>query len=358
MFAADFICVSRDIGGARTLLQVADELRWLGKDVFFLPQADSPAEEVLRGADEPFRSVRSVEHFFHLTSELDSYTVLLSWCADVGREVLPFLNERGTPTVLVEDSWWHGGVLDSLTVGSRSRLVCVGTEHDRTRVLDAWEDYPPERVQVTGWPSFDEYAGYDVARVAKRVQATLELNGSWPLAFLSVDNSPGIGELCRDVVGALNEIGLFVYLVPAWHPGFDRTVPKERPAVEAALAQFEVGKLVDRRNVPTSELVTAADIVVATYSSLLAVAAALRKEVIAVLYPETGYAQMQAEMGVPEFPLVELGCGAKAGNANELREILERAVEQELGLEAAQGHHFRLDGQNANRVAEASLKFF
>lgn len=348
------VCISRDTGGTRGLLRVAEELRRLGEDVFFLPQAGGAAERVLGEADEPFRTVSSVNGLLDFT-EYPMFiprAILMSWCADVGRAALRPLNERGTPTVLVEDSWWHGGVLDTLSANSRPGLVCVGTEHDRARVLDAWEGYPSERVQVTGWPGFDEYANCGVVRVTERVRSSLSLEAGWPLVFLSVDNNPGIGELCRDFVETLNEIDLLAYVVPSWHPSFDQTVPKERPAVETALMRLEVGKLVDRRNVQTSELVTAADVVVATYSSLLAVAAALRKEVIAVLYPQTGFQQMQAEMGVPEFPLVELGCAAKAGNREELRELLERALGRGLGLEEAQCRTFRLDGLNARRVAE------
>ncbi len=333
-------------------MRVTHELRKSGEEVLSLAQADSSAERVLGEADELFQSVASVEEIIEFIGTLRPRTVLTSWCTEIGRAAVPVLNERGVLTALVEDSWWHGGALDHLSGVDRPGLVCVGTEHCRQRVLAAWRGYPAEWVKVTGWPGFDEYSGYDVRRVSGKVRASLGLNGDWPIVFLSVDNNPGIGELCLDVVKALSKIDSPTYLVPGWHPGFDRSVPEERPAVEAALAKLKVGRIVDRREVLTSELVTAADVVVATYSSLLAVAAALRKQVIAVLYSETGLAQMQIEMGVLEFPLVTLGCAAKAGNRDELREILERALAGGLSLEEAQRQTFRLDGLNARRVAE------
>lgn len=351
------VCISRDTGGTRGLLRVAEELRRLRTKVFFFAQAGGLASKTLTGAGKEFVSVSSFQEVLDLIEDVHPRVFLTSWCSNLGRDVLPFLNEHGILTALVEDSWWHGGALDPLPPDRRPTLVCVGTEHDRQRVLAAWSGYPAEQVQVTGWPDFDLYAEYDVTSVTDRVRASLGFNENWPLTLLSIDNNLGIGELCRDFVDALNGVARPSYLIPAWHPGFDHSVPEERPEVEAALAGFEAGTLVDRGKIETAELVVAADVMVSTFSSLLTVGAALRKQVIAVLYTETGLKQMWTEMGVPELPLVELGCAAKAMSRGELAILLRRALlKGGFRLEEAQRRNFRLDGQNARRVAELIIK--
>lgn len=348
-----FVCVSQLIGCTRGLLRVAQELRKSGEKVSFLTQAGSPAEQVLgEEADEPFQRVVSISDFITLVGSLQSQAVLMSWCAEVGRAAVPVLKERGISTVLVEDTWWHGGVLDQLSEAERPRLVCVGTEHCRRRVLAAWHGYPAEQVQVTGWPAFDRYAGLDVPAIADEVRQELGLHEDWLVIFLGIDDLPGSGQMVADFVECLNEIGQPVYFVPGFHPAFDRRVPEERPAVERALAQFESGVLVDRGTVETTRLVAMADIVVAMFSTILAEAACLRKQAIAVLYPDTGQRYMQAEMGIEEFPLVSLGCAVKASNDLELAILLDQALGGGLGFEEAQRQTFRLDGQNARRVAE------
>jgi hypothetical protein len=55
---------------------------------------------------------------------------------------------------------------------------------------------------------------------------------------------------------------------------------------------------------------------------------------------------------MPEFPLVELGCSAKATSRGWLRWLLEIAFDGKLGFESAQRKAFRLDGRNAERVAD------
>lgn len=333
-------------------MRVTHELRKSGEEVLSLAQADSSAERVLGEADELFQSVASVEEIIEFIGTLRPRTVLTSWCTEIGRAAVPVLNERGVLTALVEDSWWHGGVLDQLSLVERPRLVCVGTEYDRNRALVAWFGCPDHRVQVTGWPAFDRYARLNASAIARDGRKELGLYGDWPIIFLGVDNLSGSGQMVVDFVECLNEIGQPVYLVPGFHPAFDRRVPEERPVTEEALGRFKSGVLVGRGTVETTKLVATADIVTAMFSTVLTEAAVLRKQAIAILYSDTGLRHMQAEMGVEEFSLVALGCAAKAGNRGELREILERALGPGLELEKAQRRTFRLDGLNARRVAE------
>ncbi len=351
------ICISRDIGGTRGLRRVVKEMRQRGEDVFFLPQAGAMAEKVLTEAGEPFQGVASVEEVIELIGALRPRAVLMSWCTEVGRAALPFLSKQGVPTVLVEDTWWHGGVLDALPDDGRPGLVCVGTEHDRARVLEAWPGYSPEQIEVTGWPGFDEYASYNVAQTTEDVRAALGLESDWPLVLLSIDNEPGVAEMVAVFIEALNTLGRPVYLVPSWHPAFDKDVPEEGFGVKAALERFEAGRIVAQGKIPTAKIVVAADVFVATFSSLLTVKAALRGSAVAFLDPYTGQQQMEAEMGTKEFPPVALGCVAKAATPQELFELLRRALGPGLGLEKAQERHFRLDGRNARRVAESVNRF-
>ena len=188
--------------------------------------------------------------------------------------------------------------------------------------------------------------------IAEGVRQELGIHEDWAIIFLGIDNLPGSGQMVADFAECLNKIGQTVYLVPGFHPAFDRTVPEERPVAKEALARFGSGILVDRGTVETPRLVATADIVTAMFSTVLIEAVVLRKQAVAILYPDTGQRFMQAEMGVPEFPLVELGCAAKAGNPDELRKLLERALGKGLSLEEAQCRTFRLDGLNARRVAE------
>ena len=99
-----------------------------------------------------------------------------------------------------------------------------------------------------------------------------------------------------------------------------------------------------------ASLIAASSVVLASYSTVLVEAAALRKSAIAVLYPDT--AEMYRELaGMWEFPLVSLGCCAKATNREELCYLLQSAFGGDLGLRENQEKIFRLDGQNARRVA-------
>lgn len=348
------VCISRNTGGTRTLLRVAEEFRRSGEDVFFLAQADSAAERVLTEACEPIRNVASIDDILRFVEWLRPRTVLISWCAEIGRAAIPILNERRILTALVEDTWWHGGALDSLPKGRRPTFVCVGTENDRQRVLAAWFGYPVKRVQVTGWPAFDWYAGLDVSAIGKEVREELDLLEDWPVVFLGIDDLPSSGQMVADFVDALNEIDQPVYLIPGFHPAFDRRVPEERPVVEEALVRFKSGTLVDRGTVETTRLVATADVVAAMFSPILAEAACLRRQVIAVLYPDTGQQFMQAEIGAEEYPLVSLGCAVRASDRNELREFLEQALGRGLGLEDAQRQNFKLDGLNSRRIARLS----
>ena len=226
-------------------------------------------------------------------------------------------------------------------------------------VLGSWKGYREEDVRITGWIAFDNLASMNQPALREKLRGRFELKENWPVVVFvgQIDGTAGTFE---ETVQALNLIGRPVYLLPRWHPRVQKDGPAEHEACLKLMGELRAGRIIDTNNVPyaefpSDEIVAASDVVTGMFSTDLAKAAQLKKEVISVLYPELGLARFKSLTKLEKFPLVELGCAVMAQNQDELKYYLRHAIDSESafpGLDCGpdQEKHFPCDGMSAKRA--------
>lgn len=340
----------KDPGGTAGLLPVVERLR---KQYRVLLIASGKAVELLREADQDFVAYESVEQV--LVDNPLPEALLTSMCSkgNMGRNLVSLLRGH-CPTVVLQDHWV--GSLWTSWAGSKYQpdFICVNDEIGAKMVLNAWPWFDRRWIIVIGYPALDKYSNYDVETAAATVRAKLNIAEQTPLVFYA-GQVKRAGQVLLELVEALNTIGQDVYLIARPHPRMKDEVPEELPLWQKALNNFRAGEVIlDSSSCDISSLVAASTVTTSMYSTVLVEAAALRKQNISMLYPEVGMAEFWRGSGseIGEFPLVELGCSAKATNRQTLCNLLEKSLAGKLNLEVNQRKHFRLDGMNAERVAD------
>lgn len=350
----DVWVVAKDQGGTNNVVPVADYLGQAGIGV--LPVANGKAVELLQGRAGVFnaRTADEVLARYPLPKVLVS-----SMCSEggVGRDLAISLRGR-VKTVAVQDFW--GARLWTVWSDPRcwSDYITVNDGVGAKIVDDAWRGYDRRRVRITGYPHLDSFASFDVRGTAAKTRSTLGLGDDRPIVLFG-GQVKASGEMLAECVEALNEIGTPVVLMPRQHGRMQKDAPEEVAKWERALTQFRSGTIESASGFSDIRpLLATATVVVSAFSSILVEAATIGKPVISMLYPEVGMKRFYEETGggVKEFPLVELGCAAKATNRKELIGLLNMAFRGGLGLEVNQRRTFRLDGKNTQRVAEVVTK--
>jgi CDP-glycerol glycerophosphotransferase (TagB/SpsB family) len=272
----------------------------------------------------------------------------------VGRDLVPLL--RGKATIIALQDFWGARLwTDWADQKFRPDFICVNDLVGKSIILDAWPGFGGEQVVITGYPALDVYAGFDQEVAVAKVRSILSLPDNKPIILFGGQLQQS-GEALSELVAALNEIGRNVCLIPRVHPRMKDNAPEEVPKWKEALLSFRKGHVIEDSSACDPQLLIAAsDIVVSMFSSMLVEAAVLRKPNISLLYPEVGMAQWLKETGggMKEFPLTELGCSVKAANRRKLKLALQFMLDSHFdpGLKAAQERSFKVDGQNAERVA-------
>ena len=341
-------------GGTAGLLPVVKELRGHHR-VRLIPSGI--AVELLKKADQSFVAYESAEQV--LADNPLPRALLTSICtksnagSNMGRNLVPLL--RGCcPIVVLQDFWGAGLLEDWADSKYQPDFICVNDEIDVKTVLKAWPQFTKERIIITGYPALDKYFNYDVRATVAKVRSSLNITKQNPI-ILYAGRMKRDGEAFLEFVEALNTVGQDVYLISRPHPRMKDDAPEELPLWQKALDSFQSGDLItDSSSCDTSSLVASSAVIVSMFSTVLLEATALRKQNISMLYPEVGMAEFLKVTGglMEEFPLVELGCSAKAINRATLCNLLEKSLAGKLNLEANQRKHFRLDGKNATRVAD------
>ena len=348
--------VCKDSGGTAGILPVVDALMMASHTVRLF--ADGKAIDLLPRLGRDFFACTSVDDVLSRYPNERPNLFLTSMCSGggVGRDLVPHL--RGVcPIVALQDTYGARLLTDWSEFRFRPDFICVNDEVGAHIVHEAWPDMPANRIKITGYPALDRYSGYNAADVAIKTRQTLQLE-SGKAIVVYFGQVARTGEVLQEVVVALNELRQDLYFIPRQHGRMVTDAPEQMSYWQAALADFKGGTLIkDTSAVETASLLASADVVLAMYSTVLTEAAVLRKQSIAVLYPDVGMQQFLTETGgvMTEFPLVRLGCTVKVSLRQELTDALIAALGRGLGLEANQSRYFLADGKNAQRVVESLI---
>lgn len=302
----------------------------------------------------------SVEWIDHDRGEDVKYhpdAIITSVCSRVGRDIIRYFRQTtDRPLTIAVNDQWTSGLNIWQEVNFKPDFVFVNDEFDRRLVIDAWGGFSQSRVLISGYPAMDKYANFSIEEAKVRVSESLgiDVSGHIPVVLFA-GQWWQTGHAILETVDTLNGFGKFVHFIPRAHPKMTVESPEELPAWEKALSRFNSGNLVvNSSSCNISDLIGVSTIVVSMFSTVLQEAAILRKQNIAVLYPKTGGRVYNTECGidVSQYPLIALGCTALATNRKELTGHMARALSNQLDLTENQRKTFKLDGKNAQRVAD------
>ncbi len=345
--------VCKDPGGLNGILPVLAELRRRGRVPTLV--VNGAATELLAGK-ENFIAAESAQDL--IAARGFPRVLVTSMCSNggVGRDLIPLVRGR-TRTVALQD-FWGSRIAEWNDERYRPEYIYVNDQIGKKILVRAWPDLAAgtanDRIRITGYPSLDKYAAYDADAAAYAARTMLGLTAGQPIVLYGGQVKRS-GSVLAELVDVLNELRCDAHLVPRAHPRMHRDAPEEIPLWNAALERFTSGTVVaDSSACDLQSLIAAATVVVAMFSTILVEAAVLRKQNISVLYPEVGMAQFKEETRgiMDEFPLVELGCSAKASSRGELARLLADALRGALDRTDAQRRAFVLDGNNAARAAD------
>lgn len=339
------LAVCKDVGGTNALLPVMNllkknhQIRWIAQD-------NGRGRDVLNGLGQSFELYSSLNQ----VSKDGVVAVVSSMCSTAGQDLARRF--KGSCPVITIQDLWTAGLYDVWTDPKyRSDYILVNDELDKMFVLQAWLNFCADRVIITGYPALDKYANFDIQSAKTKVKNLLSLVNNKPI-ILFAGQWWQTGHAITELVHVLNELRQDVYLIARLHPAMKDNTPEEVPLWEQALAEFNSGTLVDSSSCGISDVIAVSDLVLSMYSTTLTEAAILRLPNIAILYPDHGLKVYIETAKSDNYPMVSLGCTAKAGNYEELRKLVHTALTSDLGLRSAQEKVFNLDGNNASRAAE------
>jgi len=224
----------------------------------------------------------------------------------------------------------------------------------------------PVNALPLGWPWIDAYSDYSqIDTRARSLRQKLAIPEKMPVVFFAgqLDRT---GEVIASLVRAIIAINRPVCLLSRMHPvmllEYDQEGKwsAEYARYNAAVDEFtRWGKgnyVLCNDPYDVKDCIALATVVTGAFSTILIEAGIWRRQVIAILYPEVGMAEWLRTDGeaMPEFPLVELGCAAKATSDSELRGLLGEAYVGNLHerLRPNQERHLMASGDNAQKIAE------
>ena len=360
--------VVKDTGGTKAVLPVVVALRALGHEVQVIANGISVTQV---GDDQRAAGFISVTTAGEVLERLGAppHMLVTSMCSEggVGRDLVPLVRPHNTKVVAVQDFYGAEMLRAWAALEHRPDYICVNDSVGAEIVVRAWSDFTPERVWITGFPALDRYAAlYKPNATNTLMDEALEQSCGIPpgtTRVLFCGEKEHTGHAMIELVAALNEIGHPVALIPRMHPAMTRVAPQEVEPTETALRGFNSGYIVhNSERFTTDELILTAEVVVSMSSTSLMEAAVCRRKALAILYPDHGARRFQEVTGflpsdkplIPEVPVVELGCCAKATNREELTAVMRRLLRDgpDADMLAAQKYHFKVDGLNAHRAAQ------
>ena len=349
--------VVKDQGGTNGVLPVSKALKDFGYDVRLI--ADGKAISLLADARENYEVLRSPQEV--LRRYPAPQAMITSICSEggVGRDLVPLIRGK-CPTVAFHDYWGTRLLTGWRDLKYRPDFFVVNDELDAEIVSGAWPDYPKERLVISGYPMFDQYAvKYDQEIILAEVSSKLGIEArSKPIVLFPCGICSGASRLLSEVVGSLNELQQDVFFIPRVHPKMKQNAPEEVELWSQALRKFKGGTLIaDSSACDTQSLIKTAAVVLSDFSTTLLEAILARKPNISIWYSDEVQREFRKEFGeitklMPEPPFVKLGCSARATDKTHLGQLIADAICGRLKLESAQEKYFPLDGKNAQRAAE------
>lgn len=346
-----------DVGGMNGVLPVVDFIeKETGTPVLLI--VNGRAAELLKGC----RDFVSAPAETLLEEFAPPKVLITSMCGEsIGRTLVPHL--RGRSAIVAAQDYWGGQLwLEWADPKYRPDYIWVNDDVGKAMVLEAWPGFSPDNVLVTGFPAFDKYAFMDVEGEARKVQEVLGLSPHVPLVLFG-GQAAGTGATLAEVVDVLAGVTPDYYFMPRPHPNTKTQFSGEMLPWNKALASYEGRLVVDwfGQCTPASLIATCAatgGVVISMFSTMLAEAACLRAQNIAVLYPEFGMREFKRvtpwkgdyDISVP------LGCATVAMNRDELIEVIHAAFGGGLYGKNSVQERFRGDGRNSERAARAVLE--
>ena len=355
----NILAVCKDPGGTNGILPVVAELRRRGHHVRIVANgwASHPDRVTFDFAVEAY----AVDALFQVLGHEPIHAVLTSTCTKggVGMILMDRMRDRRKKRarIALQDIW--GGALCADYWSDRRFRPSHILSNDvaGTEIMQrAWPDFPRENIYEVGFPAMDHYATFDVASTRLRVREEREWSDDKPVVLFA-GGGPSTGATLAAVVRCLNAVGTPVTLVVRPHPRMRTDYADEVAAWDEALAAFRTGTLITDGPRDVDDAVAASDLVIADASTVQITASVMLVPSISVLYEDLGmraYRQGQSR-AVTEFPLVELGCAAKATNDERLQTLLTICFENgcDLGLHENQVRAFGNVGRAADRAADA-----
>ncbi len=346
----------RDTGSVNACLPVIQILKEVGVPVSVYAEA---AAQVFLKDKVIFVSESRLDHL------LDTTKLVVATTAHKGGnrrvDLIQKAKSRNLPVILVEDMWaghsaFNGNVLPD--------GVCVMDEFAKSLILQSWPNYPESHVHITGSPVFDNYAGFQKETARRKLRKVFSLSQNWPTVFFA-GQVWGMPQAIKMFIEALNDFDYPFYLILTDHPSVvlsEATEEFKRIYLEYRneLGKLRVGKVVDPNGLTSREIMAGSDIVVGMYSSMTVEACYLRKPVLIIWSSEIGQSLSDAlNNRLNEWPITSFGASLKAESVNEIKNCLGRIIVDDAeDMKSAQEKHFKTDGLNGRRMAEAILGYY
>lgn len=286
-------------------------------------------------------------------------SLVVATCAMTGGAVpIDLTNEakkRNLPVLLVEDMW---SAHSPFKWGILPDGVCVMDEFAKNLILKSWPNYSESNIHITGSSIFDKFASIDTESARCKLRWILGLNENWPVVFFPATGLvSGMSQVIRMLVNALNSLNISVYFILRDHPSVSFSKASE---YRSELRNLKIERIIDSSNLTSNEVNAGSDIVVGTFSSMIAEACYMRKPVLIIWTSEIARTLIEAtNKSLTEWPITNLGAALKAGSVDEIKICLKKIINGDTAdVLQAQQKHFRADGLSASRIASVILSYY
>jgi hypothetical protein len=285
----------------------------------------------------------------------------------IGYEVASEMLKAGISCpVALQSDFWGSGIYHQKKWSELTPIRhFVNDRYDAKLAERVFPKMHPRNIRPISWPWLDNYhAGEDeIKKRGARFRQTQGIPEGMPTVFYA-GQLGRTAEVATSLIRAIIGLDQPVCLIGRLHPIMLREESNwadETSRYNEAIAEFQrwgKGKyILGNDPLDPKDLIAAATVVVSMFSTVLIEAAAWRRQNIAMLYPEVGMAEWLVNTGegiIPEFPLVSLGCTARAANDEETASLLADCYTGQLRakLEPNQEKHINATGGNAERIAD------
>lgn len=357
-----------DAGPANNVGPVVKLLRQKGIEVQLF--AGGPAKDALAGQKVSFNSyITAAEAIESIGSPALFYSGVDCNDRMPGFEVAQAFQEMGLncPVALQSDFWGNGLYRNEYWSKLTPTRYFGNDRRDIELARIAFPKTDPANVLALGWPWLDGYR-MDEPEISSRGQKLRQELGipEEDVVVFFAGQLNRTGEVMESLVRVIKKIDQPIWLINRLHPLMmasndpEGKWQAEWTRLEAANREFEKwdkGKLILGNNpYLIKDLIAAATVITGAFTTTLIEAAAWRRQVVAILYPEIGMAEWLSVTGggiMPEFPLTELGCAAKAASDDELEQLLTKAYSGKLTIELRPNQEEQIlsSGDNAAKIA-------